>query len=102
MTPPMEPLGTRMAQAMHATTGALPRDTPEHIRIAYETDARVAREVAAAQLSSYAESLLGACLRAGHPGATPPREGRPGVGCRSCKAKLRHVRECAAIIAPDK
>lgn len=87
---------------MHAGTGAMPRTTAEEVRKAYEADARIAREVAAAQLTRYAESLLGACLSLGHKGAIPARGGRPGAGCRLCKPKIKHIREAAAIVAPDR
>lgn len=98
----MKPTVTNsVAESMKAATqGALGdgHQLPDQLWV---TAALAARATLGDKLTEYADALVAACVRQGHPGAEPKTEQRQGIPCRKCRPKVRHVRECAGIVLPD-
>lgn len=102
MTPQKIDLTTRVAQALADATGEMPRDTAEEQDAAYKAEAATARAFLGGVVDEFTEALVRACVSRGHRGAVAGRDGVSGTPCAQCKPKVRHYREVAALIAPDR
>lgn len=95
-------LTTRTAHALEAVTGSMPRTTPEEQSAAYEAEADAARAFLGSVIEEFTEALIRACVNRGHRGSSAGHGEASGTPCAQCKMKVRHYREAAALIAPDR
>lgn len=62
----------------------------------------VASQIETAELvRSIAQSLSEICVRSKHRGSVKAQENSPALPCMRCRAKVKHYREIAEIIAPS-
>lgn len=102
MTTQQASLTQRLVAAMEAASHHMAHATSEQQSAAREVEADAARTVLGGQLRHFADAVASACARAGH-----RRPGRVGSQptpepCSNCSRKMKHFREAATIIEPDR
>lgn len=96
------PVRIRLAKALWEAGGPIPGMDEDKTKAFYEQQADAARSFLGQHVRTFITALEDSCIRLGHRGSVPPREGRKGIPCLRCKGKIKNINEAAELIEPDR